>query len=268
MNIQHYIKITSLIFNFCFIINSANAGVNSDSIKSLPQINKEFLIICHDIMPTSNDSSLTVNISYVNAVLNDVNQLFSPIGVSFKLCTDIELIYNFQYDSLDLKEERRIVSEYGVDGIINFYFIGTFQKKGVCGKALLGGVNMKTNATVYIKKDCISATVIGHELGHLFGLEHTFETSSGKELANSSNCKTAGDKICDTPADPYVDGQSMSLFLDQKCTIVPNKDTNGDYYNPDVSNIMSYYGDCYCLRFTTGQYNAMVNYYLSNPIIW
>lgn len=45
-----------------------------------------------------------------------------------------------------------------------------------------------------------------HEVGHVLGLYHPFETQFGNECTDGSNCATAGDRICDTPASPVVHG--------------------------------------------------------------
>ena len=59
-----------------------------------------------------------------------------------------------------------------------------------------------------IKNDCTAAggndTTLSHELGHYFDLYHTHETSFGTECPSGSNCQSAGDMVCDTPADPNL----------------------------------------------------------------
>lgn len=94
--------------------------------------------------------------------------------------------------------------------------------------------------------------VFVHELGHYFGLLHTFETMFGKELPDGSNGATTGDKILDTPADPYymyegthvANGACEMFFKDWK---------------PMINNFMSYYRPCLLkdYAFTEGQYQLM-----------
>jgi hypothetical protein len=108
-------------------------------------------------------------------------------------------------------------------------------------------------------------------MGHYFGLSHTFEP--GGELVDGSNCSTVSDGICDTPADPFVEGDNTADYVNANCKFISmKKDANGQYYDPIVGNIMSYYPNaCKCsagLGFTHDQYLKMANTYLSNPGMW
>lgn len=108
--------------------------------------------------------------------------------------------------------------------------------------------------------------LLPHEMGHYFGLLHTFETGyRGKELVNGSNCSVAGDLICDTPADinPY-DANATNLV---GCAYVGTyTDSLGQRYRPDPRNIMSYWPNqpnkepCDELLFTPLQYDRMYNF--------
>ncbi|NND33767.1 MAG: hypothetical protein HKN76_14350 [Saprospiraceae bacterium] len=100
-----------------------------------------------------------------------------------------------------------------------------------------------------------------HEIGHDLGLLHTherFEQSCPSPLienVNGSNCATAGDFCCDTPADPNLDNATWSLAT---CTYTDGitVDCNGAIYSPNVRNLMSYGWTCRD-HFTTCQMNRM-----------
>ncbi len=91
---------------------------------------------------------------------------------------------------------------------------------------------------------------IAHEMGHRFGLEHTFESTNGwcesglysnlAELANGNECSIRGDYTCDTPPDVTV-----SFTTSGNCLGIPTcNDPNGNPYSTyfPLSNIMSYHG--------------------------
>lgn len=103
--------------------------------------------------------------------------------------------------------------------------------------------------------------VIAHEFGHYFGLYHTDETQRfGIEKVDGSNCLTAGDRICDTPADP---GSLYSVYVNYStCSMGGFKEKNSQLeYRPIINNYMSYYPPCYMrpFKFTEGQLDVIFN---------
>ncbi len=115
-----------------------------------------------------------------------------------------------------------------------------------------------TYTTIYAGR--FNTPHLAHEMGHCLGLYHTHETAFGDELVDGSNCSGAGDKLCDTPADPLLSGN-----VDASCIYTgTDTDANGDSYNPDVTNTMSYAPfDCRG-AFTNDQEGRMHNI-LSGP---
>ena len=109
-------------------------------------------------------------------------------------------------------------------------------------------------------------SLIPHELGHNFGLYHTFGFGSGNmptdELVTrgpGANCETNGDFICDTPADPYGVSGANTILVNNCYQYDPNstaRDANGDPYNPSLTNLMSYWSSC-TRDFTPGQYSRI-----------
>lgn len=250
-----------LIFNQ---IMSASASTQADSIKPLVKINKEFLIVAHIVLDASKNEN--VSRQAILDAITQVNVVFKPIGASFKIC-EFKTIENFNYNNLATGKvnKNELDPLYKLNHRINMYFSET-PDIITCAYASSGGIAGYGN--VVIGKNCIDVGTISHELGHFFGLKHTFDNAI-PELVDGSNCKTAGDGFCDTPADPYK-MESLEPYVDPfTCKFISEeKDANGEFYNPDVSNIMSYYGRCICLTFTIEQYNYMANYYLSNLGTW
>jgi uncharacterized protein YjdB len=75
----------------------------------------------------------------------------------------------------------------------------------IAGYAYFPGAAANVDGTVMLATQMAPGSItIVHELGHAFGLYHTFEGASGVGAANcppNSNCNTQGDLVCDT--DPH-----------------------------------------------------------------
>ena len=94
------------------------------------------------------------------------------------------------------------------------------------------------------------STTLTHELGHAFGLYHTFEDGSETVCPPIDNCSTTGDLVCDT--DPVKNLLSVVCPDDN----APNPCNNNNPYNAAQKNIMGY-GSCLD-RFTAGQSDRML----------
>ena len=199
----------------------------------------------------------------VQAALNKANNQFRGSCLNFTLC-HYEVMPEHRFWSWDnVADEPDALSLHYRPGNINMYFCDTVKVGGspVGGYAYLpGGPDV-----VLIHTGSMGGNVVAHELGHFFGLLHTWEKSTGLELVDGSNCTTTGDFICDTEADPYDIILGIPTHsADSTCNAVPfDQDTNGDWYLPPTNNIMSYYTDLCDQKFTVGQLNYMVNQYLN-----
>lgn len=94
-------------------------------------------------------------------------------------------------------------------------------------------------------------------MGHCLGLYHTHETAFGREYVLRVNCTSAGDLICDTPADPN---------FNYSCSYNGNaRDPIGMIYTPDPKNIMSY---STCTEFfSAGQEGRMRGMLLASNVL-
>jgi hypothetical protein len=187
--------------------------------------------------------------------VNLLNNYFKPIGFTFTLC-EVAYISDQHYDRIiNVDVEAEITTKYNVLSAINVYVAEEVEKAGdtVCSYGYMPADNKDY---IFIRKSCVASSALSHEMGRFFGLYETSETVFGDELVDKSNCSTAGDRICETPADPGL--SEIGNDCHYRDTI---QDGNDDYYLPQVSNIMSNSPSyCRCML-TREQYNKIIEGY-------
>lgn len=198
----------------------------------------------------------------IDTSLARLNRWFKPICLSFQIC-DIDTVYSYKYNLWHKeKEHDEFQNLYAQKNVINWVLVQTIEDpSGALGYAPLGNslpAAPRYDMVVLQKANLLDKTV-PHEMGHFFGLYHTFETDLGNEFVNGSNCATTGDLLCDTPAD--IDPAPIGPGCVWSGT---NRDANNDYYTPILGNIMSYHPDSCPGSFTVDQYNRMIYNYLNN----
>jgi hypothetical protein len=247
-------------FCTCFFAIAQTSLVSSN--RPLPNLGKTFSIVAHIV----SDSSGTAAVDSVK--LKDeialMNKYFSPIGVKFEICK-IDNIPNYTLFALkDEKEYGELLNQYRLDKRINMYFVQSYPAGEMFGEAKFNGISKPDSTNILVLSAHASAARMAHLMGHFFGLVHTFDIRG--EFVDGSNCTTTGDKICDTPADPFEEGSNP---LDDLSTVDfcrftgKSKDFKGQYYVPDVGNIMSMYFPCYC-SFSQDQLRLMAENYINS----
>ncbi len=150
---------------------------------------------------------------------------------------------------------------------MNVYFVNIFDGPQYVGKANFPSNSIESTRsfirTNRLTDQYLGGYVLNHELGHNFSLYHTFQGSSETstpELVTrgaGANCTTAGDFLCDTPADPLNrTGATTSMVNGCRVYTGTITDPNGEPYNPQLGNIMSYYDGCNP-QFTAGQHSRV-----------
>lgn len=198
------------------------------------------------------------NLAEVQAEIDSLNAWYASAKIKFTDCVDWNFIDASGLREFDLKEEEDILTEYGEQQrVINIYFMNKLfsGSSQLCGLAYFpGGPNR-----IYISELCLkNGITLAHEMGHYFALEHTHGPKNDVltfEYVDGTNCAEAGDYICDTPADPNLEGK-----VNSSCEYTAaEKDRKKEFFQPDVTNIMSYAPIVCMNKFTPGQYRVIRN---------
>ncbi len=225
---------------------NSKKGLACDTIYEIP-------VMAHIINQDDGTGGLSAGDYF--AALDRLNTAFAPACMSFYQCGDINFINNSVYFDLTGPESEILIPEETVDAVVNLYFVNTF---GSCGLSSLG---VSGGAWVYLNNGCVrSGTTLEHEMGHFFTLQHTHGPDNDvltDELVDGSNCATAGDGFCDTPADPNLFGKTTNCVYNLEET-----DANGDIFQPNEDLLMSYAPNSCRGTFSDEQYAAMNYHYL------
>lgn len=175
--------------------------------------------------------------------LDDANLYYANGGIRF--CwpgpTDYIDDDDFYFNIDTMAEIDALRQTNVVPNTVNIYFTENLAYEGgpICG---ISSFTFSDVQGIVIANGCTATdenhSTFSHEIGHYFDLFHTHETAFGDECADGSNCDTAGDLLCDTPADPGLGTHNV----DENCAYVGNETDpcNNDPYNPDPTNLMSY----------------------------
>lgn len=247
--------------SFLLLILFSN-NLFSQSRTSLECVEREFNVIVHIV--TDSLRIPKINASQANVAIAAVNIAWKPICMKFNICEiRIDSNFNFMKWHIDTMEKEYLALNYR-PRLINIIVVDSIKKPvNASGYASLGGISSRNRPYVIVTGSGGALWI--HELGHYFGLDHTFEGTSENSpvLADNSNCSSNGDFICDSPPDPYefTDGhydKTDCIYLGS------GKDANGKYYNPLIENYMSYYSGCK-KSFTHMQYEKMILTYKIDP---
>jgi hypothetical protein len=212
---------------------------------------------------TTSSENLIIQTQNIETKLNSIfkeakiNFIVNPNVYYLASTYSIDTIYN----NIEIKNELISQKKFNKNNRINIYIVPK-------GKSLNGYTNVLTENFSNYKKTSLNYIFINekalsnnstllHELGHFFGLQHTFGKSplelSTDEKPDGSNCISAGDFICDTPSDP--NGK-----IDENCNFLGLKNGLSYLVTPDVYNFMSYYPSKCKMRFSNTQLKLMHNF--------
>jgi len=265
-----YLFIFSLLL---LLISSITLGAQMHD-KDLPCVDKNYNLRIMVAVDSTNREPLYSEAQLDN-MINRLNQIFDDICVSFSICEIIVMENDYSLGRITgrpiatSQQLEELKTRFSLRRRINIFMLD-FIYDEFCGASTFQGILTTNDANIYTERQCgeTLTSQVAHHLGHTFGLRDTFDPGS-IELVDGSNCATAGDRICDTPADPLGQsnataeeleliqaGELEDRFIEGCEFIYEIKDPNGEYYQPDVANFMSGY-PCKC-RFSPDQFRLMV----------
>ena len=214
-------------------------------------------------------------LSEVNTAFNILQSDYQPHGISFCLLGTDEIhddnTYNRTSFSPNTNGDGKFANfspNFHTNAIDIYLFANDKLHSGMAAGIPASALVIGGNA---YNINLATSHVLSHEVGHCLGLYHTFHglcESGCAELVNGSNCTSCGDFVCDTPPDPQAHqvDQNTCMWNGSTCG-VPNKDANGDSYNPNTSLIMAYISPN-CMQYhTQGQFDRMKAMIVNSPIL-
>ncbi|MEQ8844586.1 MAG: GC-type dockerin domain-anchored protein [Phycisphaerales bacterium] len=197
----------------------------------------------------ASDRTGGVDPALIPAELDNINAALSAPGLRFVQDGPIRFINSDRFYDLAVIEDIDVLrARFNVPGAVNLFYIP--DRVFFCGVSSFSGDAIQG---IIIKETCVNTQTTPHEVGHYFDLYHTHETFFGLECPDGSNCATAGDLLCDTPADPDLRGD-----VGRDCTYIGTHTRCRQFFQPDMRNLMSY-SDNECRdHLTPQQYQRVV----------
>lgn len=221
-------------------------------------------------------SSLSHAENIVDAAIDTIRNTGAPFEM-YRLC-DIGIIQSNKFYDMKWSEINDLYDVHNMSNAVNIYFANKYTNSS--DEEVAGSVPKLGDNELFMAIS--SQFTLAHELGHVFGLEHTHrgafcigENASCNDCkqesvdrnryngagcipsSNKKKCTVNGDLLCDTAADPELEPNDISI---PGC-IVGNVGTDnwGDAWEPSATNIMAY-GIRSCRAFFSfGQIGVMID---------
>jgi hypothetical protein len=246
---------------------------NAEQISSTSTVIRVFFFICEpdggQLAPIG-ESDVDKDFQHLIRAYAGDNICFVNAGFNY--------IYNTALDTFNFSNDNpNIFLPYGIQNCISIFYVDNLGGKNGSSGGGASGITfgpLPTSWTI-VEKAYIGKGTAEHEVGHCFGLLHTFDfvNGNGLEDIDGSNGSTSADLIQDTHADPYayLNEDASSCFTTSNCLYTgtctdPKGQSN---YSPPYTNIMSYWcsGFFPTGSFTPGQYTRVNSFLNTAPVL-
>ena len=218
----------------------------------------EFPIKVHIV--SKSDGSDGVTIAQVQEAINHLNTVFLKAYIRFVPLEDYSYIKSDELFKIPLEKEAELCKPYDVRNVINLYIVNTIKSDRNTFDGFTHMPDKLPIDRIFIRQKSLNDKVtIIRQMGHYFSLYPTSGPNIGmrsEERVDGKNCETTGDEICDTPADPGLNIQTV----DARCEFIGNQqDAESKFYRPLTNNIMCENPRAECLtKLTRQQYRRIM----------
>jgi len=242
--------------NFDFYVNEYYKKLQQKTSTAITNVPAKIHIV------TDSNGGTTITVNEIMDEIQEANSYLANSFLEITVCDDINYIPNDQLYNFDSADQQLLYANNQSD-IMNIYFVESISFSGgnACGYTHYPGSTSQYYDVIVMDNQCTNnpeSTTLIHEFGHHFNLIHTHGESNTQltdELVNGSNCASAGDRLCDTPADPLINNSNVSSI---NCLYTGTvTDALGQQFDPDTSNIMSYAPNTCTDFFSIQQYARM-----------
>lgn len=221
-----------------FVLGSFRCRDAAERKRSLDNPNTLYIKISPVVCRT-NGQPIT-SLLTVRSHVDHLNRVFASARISFYMgevrwedsADHCEVFYN--------TESTATLNRYTLPNAISVFYASNISG----GSFSIGGF-ANLSGVVLNARSFSADNILAHELGHSFGLDHPHACRHGKE--NTQNCSTAGDQLCDTPADPGPAGVnglgrcSDGSVKNGSCVVRNCQIVSCGGARPLINNLMSYY---------------------------
>ncbi|MFN0135767.1 MAG: M43 family zinc metalloprotease [Phycisphaerae bacterium] len=210
----------------------------------LPRFIPQIPLTIHVVRETDGTGA-DLSMAEIDETIADANERMAQLGMivfqrgATRFIDDSGFLHidnEFEMDLLRLTDN--------IANTINIYFVDEITLFFGDVSCAVSTFSFQPTQGIVFKKSCTAQGgndhTFAHEIGHYFDLHHTHATYFGEECPDGSNCESAGDQVCDTPADPNCD----EIVDRTSCEYEGTEERCGDPFQPDTHNQMAYVGRC------------------------
>lgn len=198
-------------------------------------------------------------------LMRDLNHGFRNTPFVFVAKPDIIYIDSDTHYTLEVVQDALdLFAEYETPGVLNIFFSDIPLFTQFQARAYTAPANPRGHIFADVVGLPYSLPYAPHEMGHLLGLYHPYETKFGAECVGRFFCTSLGDLICDTPASPAVhSGNTTATGVyfgsePEPCTQTPTYAPRTDLYM-EAGWFPGSAGYNYRNAFSDGQVDRMLN---------